>query len=245
MKNIFITGGLTGMGQEVAKIYKSLGYNIGICSFEAPDTVNADFFTYYQADVTDKDALKKAIESFKNTYGSLDIVFANAGINHPKQSIPDWDRVRKVIDVNIMGVINTLEPSVKIMKEQGSGQIVTVASVSAFSGLPGMAGYGASKSFVLSMSETLAIDLKDYGISVTTIAPGFIKTPLIKDNKHKMPFLMEQSDAAKIIVKAVSQKRALKIFPTPMYFVSSVLKYLPRAIYRKFMSSDILGLRAH
>ena len=62
MKNIFITGGLTGMGQEVAKIYKSLGYNIGICSFEAPDTVNADFFTYYQADVTDRDALKKAIE---------------------------------------------------------------------------------------------------------------------------------------------------------------------------------------
>lgn len=245
MKNVFITGGLTGMGNELAKLYHKRGYKIGICSFEDPSTVSADFFDYYQADVTDKDAVAKAIYAFKETHGSLDIVFANAGINHPKQSIPDWKRVRQVIDVNINGVINTLEPTIEIMKSQGSGQIITVASVSAFCGLPGMAGYGASKSFILSMSETLAIDLKQFGIHVTTVAPGFIKTPLIKDNKHKMPFLMEQSEAAEIIIKTVDKKKALKVFPTPMYFVSSLLKYLPRAIYRKFMSSDLLGLRAH
>lgn len=245
MKNVFITGGLTGMGNEVAKLYHQRGYKIGICSFEDPRTVNADFFDYYQADVTNKDALAKAVNEFSNKNGSLDIIFANAGINHPKQSIPDWKRVRQVIDVNIHGVINTLEPAIEIMKEQGSGQIITVASVSAFCGLPGMAGYGASKSFILSMSESLAIDLKQFGISVTTIAPGFIKTPLIKDNKHKMPFLMEQSEAAQIILNTVDKKKTLKVFPTPMYFVSSVLKYLPRALYRKFMSSDVLGLRAH
>jgi len=244
-KTVFITGGLTGMGFELAKLYQSQGFVVGICSFEAKESVELDkSFSYYQADVTDKEALSCAIYQFKKDHGSLDIIFANAGINHPKMSVPNWDRVRKVIDVNILGVINTIEPAIEIMKEQGSGHIVTIASVSAFCGLPGMAGYGASKSFILSMSETLSIDLAQFGINVTTVAPGFVKTPLVKENNHKMPFLMEQSEAAAIIAKAVKNKRVLKVFPTPMKFVSLVLKYLPRFLYRKVMSSDMLGLRA-
>ena len=245
-KNVFITGGLTGMGSELAKLYVKRGYKVGICSFEATETVEKfTEFSYYKADVTDKEAVKNAIEKFREENGSLDYVFANAGINHPKMSVPDWDRVRKVIDVNIIGVINTIEPAIEIMKKQGSGHLITVASVSAFCGLPGMAGYGASKSFILSMSESLSIDLKQFGINVTTVAPGFIKTPLTDGNKHKMPFMLEQNEAAEIIAKSVDKKRAVKIFPTPMALVSVILKYLPRKMYRAFMSADVLGLRAN
>ncbi len=245
-KNVFITGGLTGIGFEVAKLYQARGYKVGICSFEAPQSISIETdFSYYQADVTDKDAVKKAITEFKKDFKTVDIVFANAGINHEKLSIPNWDRVRQVVDVNIIGVINTIEPTVDIMKEQGHGHIITIASVSAFCGLPGMAGYGASKSFILTMSETLALDLKKFGINITTVAPGFVKTPLTQMNSHKMPFLMEQSEAAKIIVEAADKKKVLKVFPSPMVAVSLILRHSPRFLYRRFMSSKILGFRTH
>lgn len=243
--NIFITGGLSGLGLELAKMYKKEGHNVGVCSFEndgeAATQLGCDYFC---ADVRDKLAMSKAINDFYTKYKSLDLVFANAGINHQKASIPNWDRVRDVVNVNILGVINTIESAIEIMKEQHFGHLVFIASVSAFRGLPGMAGYGASKSFILSMAQSLTIDLKDYGISVSTLAPGFIKTPLIRDNKHKMPFLMEQGQAAEIIYKAIKKKVEFKVFPWPMIFISFFLYHCPRFIYRKIMSLDLLGLRS-
>lgn len=243
--NVFITGGTTGMGYELSKLYLKDGHRVGICSIESYEDIKNDLLegvTYYQANVTDKDAIAKAIKDFAKRNDTLDLVIANAGINHPKAKIPDFDRGRAVIEINVIGVMNTFEPAIEVMKEQGYGHLAAMSSISAFSGLPGMAFYGASKAAVMSMCESFEIDLANYGIKVTTLAPGFVKTPLTQDNKHKMPFVMEQFEAAQKMYDALESNKKLYVFPLPMNMASKVLKHMPRSIYRPFMKKDILGL---
>ena len=245
--NIFITGGLTGMGFEVAKLYHREGHKIGISSFQPFEEIKDSLLEgmeYFQADVRDKERMEIVVNEFYSKNGSLDIIYANAGINHPKLAIPDWNRCLEVIDINIKGVINTVAPAIEIMKAQKSGQIVTIASISAYAGLPGMSVYGSTKAFIRSFSESLSIDLKEYGIDVTMVAPGFVLTPLTKSNQHKMPFLITQDKAAREIKKAIDKHKSVHIFPMPMIFIAKFLYYLPRVLYRGIMGFDLTGLKS-
>ena len=242
--NVFITGGTSGIGLELARHFIADGHIAGVCSFEPPEQVTHILpgeVRYYQADVTDQHELANAIHRFNTEAGSLDIVIANAGINHKKTKIPDFDRARKVIDVNVTGVLNTFEPAIDIMKKQGNGQLVALASIAGTIGLPGTAAYGASKSAVINLCESLEIDLHHFGIHVTTIAPGFIDSPLTRDNKHKMPFKMTLDDASKRVYKAIIDKKGFYIFPFPMRIISRILYHLPRGVYKWFMKKDPIG----
>jgi NAD(P)-dependent dehydrogenase (short-subunit alcohol dehydrogenase family) len=246
--NIFITGGLTGMGRELALSLQADGHHVAISSFQEIEEIKEqipDGISYYQADVRDVERMKLIINDFKATFGSLDVVYANAGINHPKSDIPDWERCRDVVDINIKGVINTVAPAIEIMKQQGSGQIVTIASISAYAGLPGMSVYGSTKAFIKNFSETLSVDLAQYGIKVTMVAPGFVLTPLTENNPHKMPFLIDQKQAAKEIKKAIYKKKEVHVFPLPMTFISKLLYFSPRAFYRRVLAKLLGGLKSH
>jgi short-subunit dehydrogenase len=240
--NIFITGGLTGMGHEAALLFMKDGHNVGICSFQSAEDATSMLpagAKYYQADVTDSEMMKKAIYDFKSDFGTVDVVHANAGINHEKTTVPDWKKAYQVIDVNIKGVLNTFEPAIDIMKEQGSGHLVSVASVASYSGLPGMSVYGGSKAFIRNFTESLSLDLGRYGIDVTMIAPGFVATPLTAGNKHKMPFMITQKEGGQEIVKAIYKKKKIHIFPKPFLVAVSLLNHLPRPIYRMIMSNKL------
>jgi short-subunit dehydrogenase len=104
-----------------------------------------------------------------------------------------------------------------------------------------MAIYGASKSAVINLCESLEIDLHKYDIHVTTLAPGFIKTPLTAENDHKMPFLMDQTTAARKIKWAIDHKKGFYAFPFPLSFMAKGLYHMPRTLYKKFMKLDIMG----
>jgi NAD(P)-dependent dehydrogenase (short-subunit alcohol dehydrogenase family) len=244
--NIFITGASSGIGLELAKLFLKDGHTVGTYAFESfedvKDVVPSDM-KYYQGNVVDTLEVKKAMEQFHSEVGTLDIVVANAGISMTKARIPDFDRGRRVIETNVIGVLNTFEPAINIMKEQGNGQLVALGSISGLSALPGMAIYGASKAAVINICQSMDIDLYHYGISVTALAPGFISTPLVKDNKHTMPFMMTPIEAAMKIQKAIYKKKSLYVFPFPMSMVSVFLRYIPKALYRAFMKRDFLGMQ--
>jgi len=244
--NVFITGGLSGMGRELAQIYQTEGHTVGICSLESKEEAEnisypADF--YYQVDVTNKQAIKNAIEDFANKTGSLDLVMANAGISMDKSDSPDFDRGDLVIKTNILGVSHTFAPAISIMKAQGSGHLAAMASLSAFSGVPGMAYYSASKAFVLTFCEALQIDLKKFGINVSVMAPGFVKTPLTEKNPHKTPFEMSAKEAALSINKALNKKKPIHTFPTQLVPMGWAMRHLPRPLYRAIMEKDPLKLK--
>ncbi len=244
---VFITGATSGMGLLLAQRYLDAGAAVGTCSVEDKAAVVdrlPEGLDYTQADVTDAAATRTAIEGFAKRVGGLDVLVANAGISMPKAAFPDFERGRLVMNVNLMGTINSFEPAMEIMRRQGSGQLVALGSISGITGMPGMAFYGASKAAVMHFCESLAADLKDSGIDVTVVAPGFVATPLTAENPHKMPFLISSEQAVERIYSAIVKRRTRVVFPWPMALLAGVLYHLPRNLYIRLMRIDLLGLRS-
>ncbi|MCT4643279.1 MAG: SDR family NAD(P)-dependent oxidoreductase [Bacteriovoracaceae bacterium] len=245
-KHIFITGGSSGIGLRLAKKYLEAGHIVAVCSIESPDEMTSilpkDIY-YYQADVTNASRMSQVINDFKMQSGKLDIVVANAGINHIKAKVPDFERSKKVIDININGVLNTFWPAIEIMKKQNSGQLVGVSSISGvMNGLPGMSIYGASKAAVYSLCQSLEGDLKEYGITVTTLVPGFIETPLTANNNHAMPFILKADEAVDKIFKAIEKRYDVYMFPLPMKLITKTVSMIPRKIHKTIMKINPLNL---
>lgn len=246
-QRIFITGAASGMGRALAKHYLEQGSAVGTCSIEPLEQVAEllpDGLDYSQADVTDVAATAAAVKAFAERVGGLDLMIANAGISMPKAAVPDFAQGRRVFDVNVMGLVNAFEPAIEIMQQQGRGQLVALGSISGITGMPGMAFYGASKAAVMQFCESLSVDLKEHGIDVTVVAPGFVATPLTEANPHKMPFMLSTEQAVAKIIRAIHKRRLRVVFPWPMALVAGLLYHLPRGLYVRLMRLDLIGLRA-
>jgi len=233
-KNVFITGGTTGIGLELAKYYRSLGNTVGVCGRDLTKLEDTNFDAY-AVDVTVEDKIKEAINQFRQKNGPVDIVIANAGIGMSiKDGSANFALARKIMNINVIGVINTFEAAMENFPNSG-GQLVAISSVAAYSGLPGIGPYSASKAAVFKLCESYNIDWAHRNISVTAVCPGFIDTPLTQQNNHAMPFLMSADVAAKKIYNAVAAKKALFVFPWQMGFLMRFSEIVPRFIYRSII----------
>jgi len=242
---IFITGGSTGIGNSIGQLFVKAGGKVGVCGFQIPSEVGPlpEGFTYYQADVTDEVALKNAIDQFTKDQGGIDIVIANAGMNMPKTLVPDTQKGKVVTQVNVLGVIHTFSAALPYFLNQKHGHFVAISSLSGLNGLPGMSYYGASKAFVSTFCEGLAVDLHHEGINVTCVHPGFIATSFTSKNTHPMPFLLSQEEAAESIYKAIIHRKTHLYFPTVPALFMGLLRRIPRALYYPIMTRDLLKLR--
>jgi short-subunit dehydrogenase len=243
--NIFITGGTTGIGLALAKLYLEEGNRVGICGrnlAKFPSEIKNKYkeLHCYELDVVNYEELSKAVRDFAGD--DLDIMIANAGRSvGVKTTIPTYSASVDVFDTNVKGVLNAFDVALSTMLKKNKGHLVATASVAGFVGLPGAAAYSASKAAVLKLCESYNIDLKSKGISVTALAPGFVDTPLTQKNNHRMPFLMNADDSAALIKKAIEQKKALYVFPFKMKLVMMLLEKMPRAMYRKLMGLKIFN----
>ena len=237
---VFITGGTTGIGAELAKIYCQQGASVGVCGrhrekFEKTFSPDPQI-KFYPVDVAVREQLLTAIREF-SSIGGLDLMVANAGmVGKVQQRYPDFRQARKIIEVNTLGVLAAFEGAMEFMAPARQGQLVAIASIAGFLGLPTAGAYCGSKAAVIQLCESLAIDLRPLGIHTCCICPGFVDTPLIQGNRHPMPFLMSAPQAAKKIYQAINQRKPLTIFPWPMKVVSLLLRTLPRSLYRYLMS---------
>lgn len=236
--NIFITGGTTGIGKELARLYLQDGHRVGVLgrsleNFQASG-LRADFF---QGDVAYKQSVQTALDSFHQKHRAIDLVIANAGVSVGKKSInPNFEQAEEVIRINLLGTLHTFHAAFALMKDQGYGHLVGVGSIASFMGLPGAGAYCASKAGVLGLCESFRLDFQHFGIDVTTVAPGFIDTPLTQKNSHAMPFMMSAEKGAKKIKRAIEEKRKLYVFPLPMRLFAWWAKMIPRRFYDKMMN---------
>ena len=243
--NIFITGGTTGIGLALAKLYLEEGHRVGICArnlskFPVEIRNKYKLLSCYEVDVTNREELHKAINDFAPV--ELDMVIANAGRSvGVKSKTPQFSVANEIIDINVKGVLNTFDIALEIMLPRKKGHLVATASVAGFMGLPGAGAYSASKAAVLKLCESYSLDLRRHGINVSAIAPGFIDTPLTQKNNHKMPFLMSAEKAAKLIKRALEKKKVLYVFPFRMKIVVSILDKMPRSLYRMLMNLKFLN----
>lgn len=242
---IFITGGTTGIGLGLAKLYLESGYSVGICGRDLGKLKPEFVAKYpklktYQVDVLHLEELKKAVDDFSG--GKLDIMIANAGVGEGKtQNIPDFNVTRKVFTLNTIGVINAFEAGMNNMLPNKCGHLVAMASIAGLVGLPWSGAYSASKAAVIKLCESYSIGFKKYGVDVTAIAPGFIDTPLTRRNRFKMPFLMSVEKAAMIIKNALDKKKAFLIFPWQMKILMTILEKMPRGLYRFLMGLNLVS----
>lgn len=225
-KVVFITGASSGIGSELARRLASKGATLGLLArrremleelgWEVEK--NGGIVRLFAADVTDKEAVFAAAENLRNEFGKIDVLIANAGIAggavHAKNLKPD--NFSQVIKVNLIGAANSVAAVLPQMIEKNSGHLVAISSLAAYRGLPKSASYCASKAGMTALFESLRVDLQGTAISVTTIHPGFIKTPLTSGREKKMPFLMELPDATEKIIRIIERKKKIAAFPFPL-----------------------------
>ncbi len=166
------------------------------------------------------------------TWGALDIVIANAGIGRPdKLTAPSTEHMLRTIEVNVGGVVRTINAVLPGMLEQKSGHIVGLSSVAGKRGLPGSGSYSASKAAVTRLLESIRSPARSHGVYVTTVNPGFVKTPMTAKNKHPMPFLMDADEAAQHVLRAIRLKRREYTFPWQMATLMGIVAKLPNALF--------------
>ena len=241
---VFITGGTTGIGLELAKVYLDKGATVGVCGRDEsklPENLKNHWrLKFFSIDVKSRERVLEVLVEFCRE--GIDLVIANAGKGmEVKGKIPNFERSKDVIDINILGVLYTAEACLPKMLKQKKGHFVAISSVSGFMGLPGASSYCASKAAVTTLMESYDLDLSPQGLNFTTICPGFIDTPLTQKNHHPMPFLMSASKAAEKISKAIEKKKTLYIFPWQMKLVVIFLNKVPRHIYRFLMKLPMLN----
>src|ERR1019366_5387919 len=138
-----------------------------------------------------------AIREVVDKLGPVDLLVANAGVGAPTNLDPvNITDVEQMFRVNVFGMIYAVEAVLPGMLKRGNGHIAAVSSLAAYKGLPGESAYCASKAAVNAYMEGLRIHLRDKRIAVTTICPGFVKTPMTDVNEFKMPWVLEADEAA-------------------------------------------------
>ena len=246
MRAVFITGGTTGMGMELAKLYAGKGWKVGVCGrdpskFEDNFAVARENISFYPVDVSNREELQAAITDFSQSIG-LDLMIANAGIGYKfKTKVPDFELSYKMIHVNLLGVMYAFEAALNVMIPRSKGQLVAISSLAGYNGLPGVSAYSASKSGVQKYCESLHLDLKQFNIDVTTICPGFVETPMTATNNHPMPFIIKAPKAALLIANAIEKKKMVYAFPFLFSTIVRMLSLLPRTWYRTFMKMKVVN----
>jgi short-subunit dehydrogenase len=238
MRRVFITGASTGIGAALARHYAGADNAIGLFARRRDLLVRlaADLpgqCAIYPADITDTPALEAAAGDFLARYGTPDLVIANAGISvgtHGDE-MRDVDKLRRVLDVNVAGLAATLAAFAPAMRAAHRGTLCGIASVAGFRGLPGAGAYSSSKAAAITWLEALRAELAGSGVSVVTICPGYIDTPMTQVNKYRMPFLMSADDAARRIARAIEARRRLAVIPWQMAIVSSLMRAMPGWLY--------------
>lgn len=176
MKNAVVTGGASGIGAAIATRLRADGYHVATLDLSPGD----DEFAH-TADVTDRAAVDAAFDAIRTQLGPVTVLVNAAGLDCFKRFTDiDFDRWRKVIDVNLNGVFHTIQAVLPDMIEAGWGRIVNISSSSTHSGAPYMSPYVAAKSAVNGLTKSLALEYGPSGITVNAVPPGFIDTPMLR-----------------------------------------------------------------
>lgn len=242
-KLVFITGASSGIGQAMGLRFFQAGYRLALVArrtsalqaWAETHCPGAGSYEIYGADVSDIDSIVAAGQACIAAQGVPDVVIANAGISIGMDTAlrEDLAVMRQTFATNNIGLAATFHPFIDAMTRRGSGALVGIGSVAGIRGLPGHGAYCASKAAVIGYCESLRGELKGAGIKVVTICPGYIDTPLTRQNSYAMPFLMKAEDFADKAFAAIEAGSSYRVIPWQMGVVAKLLRLLPNALFDK------------
>jgi NAD(P)-dependent dehydrogenase (short-subunit alcohol dehydrogenase family) len=233
-KVVLITGAASGVGRQLALTLSARGARIAAVDLspdplaKLQDDLAGQPIVWAIADVTDRPGIIAAVSDLERRLGSIDIMIANAGIGRGTDPFNfKAESVEAEVRVNLIGVANTIEAVLPGMLERKRGQLVAIASLASYRGLPKLGGYCASKAGVTALMDSLRYDLRPVGIDVTTICPGWINTALIKDLEGPHHFMMPVEEAVNRMVWAIEKRKPWDSFPSSSARRVRWLRWLP------------------
>ena len=213
-KTILITGASSGIGKALAEKLSQFNCNLILTArrenlliqLKQSLSKNSAQISIIKNDVSHKDEVKNTYILINKKHKGIDIAFLNAGIGeHINIEKYDSTIAERIFNTNFMGIIYWIEQLLPNFIDNRSGLIVATSSLADNRGYPGNGFYCASKSALTIYLESLRNELKQYGIKVITLKPGFVKTPMTGKNKFKMPFIIDADKAANIILKEIGR----------------------------------------
>lgn len=237
---VYVTGASSGIGRTMAEQLGAKGANVTLVARsedklrEVGNRVEAGGGSSLVCplDVRDESAVEDSVDRTIETFGGLDCAVGNAGVSWRTNALDaDLDGFRETININVIGLMHTLAFALEKMLEDGGGQLVAVSSMASYRGLPGKAAYCASKAAAARVAESFRLDLIDEPVGVTTVYPGYVKTPMTDHYpEDELSFLVPVDEAARKIIRAVEKGQKRCVFPWQMSLLSSALGLLPDVV---------------
>lgn len=239
-----VTGGASGLGRALCEELGRRGAVVVVADVdeagarEVASGVGGKA-TAAALDVRDAAAVRRLIEGTAAAHGRLDYLFNNAGISVLGEArdltLEHW---RKVLDVNLNGVVHGVDAAYPLMVRQGSGHIVNTASLAGLAGFPIATPYATSKFAVVGLSLSLRAEAAELGVKVSAVCPGFVRTAIFdagayvssrkEDLLAQIPFRMiDAAEAARAILGGVERNRAVIVFPFYARFLWWLMRLHP------------------
>jgi NAD(P)-dependent dehydrogenase (short-subunit alcohol dehydrogenase family) len=235
---VLITGAGSGIGRQMARTLAREGARVAALDVSAPalDALAADLkglpVACAVADVTDAAAVRAAVTQLEGQLGPTDLLVASAGLGC--ETVADdyqAEAVAEVIRVNLIGVSNSIAAVLPGMRQRRQGHLAALSSLASYRGLPRMAAYCASKAGVNALLDSLRVELKPLGIAVTTLCPGWVRTPMTAAVQLPPSLkMLEVDDAVGRMLAALRARRAFCAFPPGNVWQVRLLRYLPRPL---------------
>jgi short-subunit dehydrogenase len=241
-KSVFITGASSGIGRALAAELAGRGCDLFLTArrldaleetrAEIASTAPGSKVEVRRLDVTDEADVIMALAEAAEKLGGLDVVVANAGLGDSglvgKGSM---ERARPIVETNLIGAMATIDAAVVQMRQQQrGGQIVGIGSVAGVRGLPGSGSYSASKAGLAAYLEAVRAETHDEPITVTTLAPGYIDTPINEEMKSR-PFLIDAKKGARIMADLIERRVRYATVPRmPWTLLAPLLRVLPTSV---------------
>lgn len=252
-KTVLITGGGAGLGEAMARRFSAAGYAVLVADLDEQRARSVaddlgDDCGYLAMNVTDETGWQRALDRVRQDFGRLDVLVNNAGVaaggTLEETSMDDW---RWVMDIDLLGVVAGCKTFAPMMRAQGSGHIINVASFAGFAAAPGINAYGTAKAAVIAMSEMLRAELADAGVKVSALCPAFVKTRLTETMRapddsyqRRVERWMQNSgvspdDVAEVVVRAVQRPRFLLLTHGNTRWVWRLKRWFPERYFRMLM----------
>lgn len=224
MKRILITGATSGIGLELTKLCAKRGYSVIACGRNQQAleelAVNENIETL-QFDVTDLDAVKQALGEVK-----CDTAVLNAGVcEYVDMDAFEPQMFQRVFAANFFGVVNCIEPLIEALPQ--GGQLLIVDSLARLLPFTRSQAYGASKAAVHYLTKSLQVDLAHKGITVQSVSPGFIETPLTDKNDFEMPMKITAQEAVVAFLDGIEKRDSSIYFPKIFSLILRFLSIMP------------------
>ncbi|PWW56222.1 SDR family oxidoreductase [Actinokineospora spheciospongiae] len=244
-KNILITGASSGLGEEMARQFAALGRNLALAARRTDrlDELRAELTATYPGitvavralDVNDHDAVFKVFGEFREELGSLDRVVVNAGLGKGQPIGTGYFYANKqTAETNFVAALAQCEAAMEAFREQDSGHLVVISSMSAMRGMRGnLSTYAATKAGIAALAEGIRVDTLKTPIKVSTIYPGYIRSEM-NDKVKKTPLMVDTVPGVRAMVKAIEREVAEACAPSwPWTLLGFAMRNLPLPIVAK------------